>query len=125
MAQVLLVLPPFSTDPLSLTCTSGFYYVCVDFNPHSPGNSARPVTHSFPLCTEEHGDGDLLTSPSPGKLESIPAGRRRRDSSVRRGGRGSSIGPRSPPPAATMSGFYFHQNSEPWVITLYPPYDLS
>jgi len=93
---------------------AGFYYVCVDFNPQSPGTNMRSVTQSFPLCAEEYGEGDLLTSPSPGKLESIPIGRRRRDSSVRRGGRGSSIGPRSPPPAATMSGFYFHQNSEPY-----------
>ncbi|KAG9318703.1 hypothetical protein JVU11DRAFT_799 [Chiua virens] len=91
---------------------AGFYYVCVDFNPQSPGTNIRTTPQSFPLYTEEYGEGDLLTSPSPGKLESIPA-RRRRDSSVRRGARGSSVGPRPSPPAATMSGFYFHQNSEP------------
>lgn len=103
------------TFTLSLT---GFYYVCVDFNPQSPAASVRSAAQSFPLCAEECGEGDLLTSPSPSKLESIPIGRRR-DSSVRRGGRGSSIGPRSPP-AASMSGFYFHQNSEPCVVSPLP-----
>ena len=112
----------FSSCPSYLTftsCLAGFYYVCVDFNPQSSGTNVRSVAHSFPLCAEEYSEGDLLTSPSPGKLESIPIGRRRRDSSVRRAGRGSSIGPRSPPPAASMSGFYFHQNSEPCVVTFF------
>jgi len=112
----------YQTSTSSLT---GFYYVCVDFNPQSPGSNIRSVTQSFPLCVEECGEGDLSTSPSPGKLESIPIGRRRRDSSVLRGGRGSSIGPRSPPPAATMCGFYFHQNSEPCVASHLPLYDMS
>ncbi|KAF8136612.1 vacuolar import and degradation protein-domain-containing protein [Boletus edulis] len=107
------LVPDHRVQDINGASFAGFYYVCVDFNPQSPGANIRSVTQPFPLCAEEYGEGDLLTSPSPGKLESIPVGRRRRDSSVRRGGRGSSIGPRSPP-AATMSGFYFHQNSEPY-----------
>ena len=117
--------PIYSIYQTFTSYLTGFYYVCVDFNPQSPATSTRSVTQSFPLCAEEYGEGDLLTSPSPGKLESIPIGRRRRDSSVRRGGRGTSIGPRSPPPAATMSGFYFHQNSEPYVASHLPVYDIS
>ncbi|KAG8217741.1 vacuolar import and degradation protein-domain-containing protein [Butyriboletus roseoflavus] len=109
------LVPDHRVQDITGASFAGFYYVCVDFNPQSPGTNIRPVTQSFPLCAE-YGEGDLLTSPSPGKLESIPIGRRRRDSSVRRG-RGSSIGPRSPPPAATMSGFYFHQSSEPCVVS--------
>ncbi|KAF8559802.1 hypothetical protein OG21DRAFT_1503024 [Imleria badia] len=108
------LVPDHRVQDINGASFAGFYYVCVDFNPQSPGANIRPVTQSFPLCAEEYGEGDLLTSPSPSKLESIPIGRRRRDSSVRRGGRGTSIAPRSPPPAATMSGFYFHQNSEPY-----------
>ncbi|KAN0077065.1 Vacuolar import and degradation domain containing protein [Tylopilus felleus] len=108
------LVPDHRVQDINGASFAGFYYVCVDFNPQSPGTNLRSVTQTFPLCAEECGEGDMLTSPSPGKLESIPVGRRRRDSSVRRGGRGSSIGPRSPPPAATMSGFYFHQNSEPY-----------
>ncbi|KAI9571314.1 vacuolar import and degradation protein-domain-containing protein [Boletus coccyginus] len=108
------LVPDHRIQDISGASFAGFYYVCVDFNPQSPGSNIRSATQSFPLCVEECGEGDLLTSPSPGKLESIPVGRRRRDSSVLRGGRGSSIGPRSPPPAATMCGFYFHQNSEPY-----------
>ncbi|KAG6376365.1 vacuolar import and degradation protein-domain-containing protein [Boletus reticuloceps] len=107
------LVPDHRVQDINGASFAGFYYVCVDFNPQSPGTNIRSVTQPFPLCAEEYGEGNLLTSPSPGKLESIPVGRRRRDSSVRRGGRGSSIGPRSPP-AATMSGFYFHQNSEPY-----------
>lgn len=96
---------------------AGFYYVCVDFNPQSSANNTRSVTHSIPPRTEESVDIPLTSLPSPGKMESVPTSRRRRDSSVRRGGCGSSIGPRSAPPAATMSGFYFHQNSEPYVAS--------
>ncbi|KAG0705993.1 vacuolar import and degradation protein-domain-containing protein [Suillus ampliporus] len=94
---------------------AGFYYVCVDFNPQPPSTSTlRPVTQSVPLENDGINDPPLSHSPSPGKTESIPTSRKRRDSSVRRGGRGPSVGPRSHPPAATMSGFYFHQNSEPY-----------
>jgi len=106
------LVPDHRVQDINGASFAGFYYVCVDFNPQSPAAGVRSAAQSFPLCAEECGEGDLLTSPSPGKLESIPIGRRR-DSSVRRGGRGSSIGPRSPP-AASMSGFYFHQNSEPY-----------
>ncbi|KIK49269.1 hypothetical protein CY34DRAFT_7578 [Suillus luteus UH-Slu-Lm8-n1] len=95
---------------------AGFYYVCVDFNPQPPSSAPtlRPVTQSVPLEKGGNNDPPLPHSPSPGKTETIPTVRKRRDSSVRRGGRGLSVGVRSHPPAATMSGFYFHQNSEPY-----------
>ena len=93
----------------------GFYYVCVDFNPQpSTPTPTRPVAQSVPLEKEGTNESSFPHSLSPGKTEVIPPSRKRRDSSVRRG-RGPSIGPRSHPPAATMSGFYFHQNSEPYV----------
>ncbi|KAF9227646.1 hypothetical protein BS17DRAFT_746307 [Gyrodon lividus] len=107
------LVPDHQVQDISGASFAGFYYVCVDFNPQSPASSLRSATQPITTCTEERVDIPL-TVPSPGKLEAIPTGRRRRDSSLRRGGRGSSIGPRSPPPAATMSGFYFHQNSEPY-----------
>ncbi|KAG1735847.1 vacuolar import and degradation protein-domain-containing protein [Suillus occidentalis] len=95
---------------------AGFYYVCVDFNPQPPSSAPtlRPVTQSVPLEKGGNNDPPLPHSLSPGKTETIPTVRKRRDSSVRRGGRGLSVGVRSHPPAATMSGFYFHQNSEPY-----------
>jgi hypothetical protein len=95
---------------------AGFYYVCVDFNPQPPTSAPtlRPVTQSVPLEKDGINDLPLSHSPSLGKTETIPTVRKRRDSSVRRGSRGLSVGPRSHPPAATMSGFYFHQNSEPY-----------
>lgn len=78
----------------------------------------RPV---IPVSLEKDGINDppLPQSLSLGKTETTPTSRKRRDSSVRRGGRGLSIGPRSYPPAATMSGFYFHQNSEPYVYVAF------
>ncbi|KAG2367435.1 vacuolar import and degradation protein-domain-containing protein [Suillus spraguei] len=95
---------------------AGFYYVCVDFNPQPPSSAPtlRPVTQSVPLEKDGMNEQPLSHSPTFGKTETIPQVRKRRDSSVRRGGRGLSVGPRSHPPAATMSGFYFHQNSEPY-----------
>ncbi|KAH7889435.1 vacuolar import and degradation protein-domain-containing protein [Phlebopus sp. FC_14] len=108
------LVPDHRVQDINGASFAGFYYVCVDFNPSSPATSLQSVAQSVPLRTEGNGDVSSPTSVSPGKFDSIPAGRRRRDSSVRRGGRGSSIGPRSSPPAATMSGFYFHQNSEPY-----------
>ncbi|KIJ16913.1 hypothetical protein PAXINDRAFT_168349 [Paxillus involutus ATCC 200175] len=108
------LVPDHRVQDINGASFAGFYYVCVDFNPQSSANNTRSVTHSIPLRTEESVDIPLTSSPSPGKMESVPTSRRRRDSSVRRGGCGSSIGPRSAPPAATMSGFYFHQNSEPY-----------
>jgi hypothetical protein len=53
--------------------------------------------------------------PLPAKGETPQTIRVRRDSSVKRGGRAPSVGPRSGTPVPTMSGFYFHQNSEPCV----------
>lgn len=95
---------------------AGFYYVCVDFNPQppTPTPTLRSVTQSVPFEKDGINDSPMPHSLSSGKTETMPTSRKRRDSSVRRGGRGPSVGPRSHPPAATMSGFYFHQNSEPY-----------
>ncbi|TFK30128.1 hypothetical protein FA15DRAFT_609258 [Coprinopsis marcescibilis] len=76
---------------------AGFYYVCVDFNSQSGG------------VTEED---ETETSTS---IDDNQEARRRRASSA--AGRRSKSRPRLaplPPPVATMSGFYYHQNSEPY-----------
>lgn len=65
--------------------------------------------------TPEMDDFDIHTMPPPVKTETPHGVRVRRDSSVRRGTRQPSVGPRSGTPTPTMSGFYFHQNSEPYV----------
>ncbi|KAI6144817.1 vacuolar import and degradation protein-domain-containing protein [Pisolithus thermaeus] len=94
------LIPDHKVHDINGASFAGFYYVCVEFNPQSSASTLRP--------TVVHEDGETTMSTSP------PPGRRRRDSSVRRAGRGSSIGPRCPPSAATMSGFYYHQKSEPY-----------
>jgi glucose-induced degradation protein 4 len=86
----------------------GFYYVCVDFNPHPP-SSTSPTRQSSTIRE----DPDSPPPPTP-KAESL--------SNIRGSGfheensnphHAPSLGTRSGPGVATMSGFYFHQNSEP------------
>ncbi|KAF7294822.1 hypothetical protein MIND_01020100 [Mycena indigotica] len=81
------LVPDHRVQDINGASFAGFYYVCVDFNP--------PV-QSEP---EEDNEGDESTQPTKAKA--------RRDSSIRRA---ASSGPRP----ALMSGFYFHQNSEPY-----------
>lgn len=84
----------------------GFYYVCVDFNP--------PPVAVHPAATEEM-EVDLPEATVPSKMESLTPPRR--DSSIRPGRPSPSLGVRGSTPVATMNGFYFHQNSEPWVAS--------
>ncbi|CAA7271542.1 unnamed protein product [Cyclocybe aegerita] len=87
---------------------AGFYYVCIDLNP--------PATTSSPTQTRSASQPAPMTidcmDDIPGFSPRKTGGRRsRRDSSVRR--RGPFLAPVAPP-VATMSGFYYHQNSEPY-----------
>jgi glucose-induced degradation protein 4 len=86
----------------------GFYYVCVDFSPH-PQSSTTSTRQSSILWE----DPDAPPPPTP-KGESLSS---IRESAVHEENvnphRTPSLGTRSGPGVATMSGFYFHQNSEP------------
>ena len=99
-----------SSDMHAETLRAGFYYVCVDFNPQP---SASHAVHDSPLTPTLE---DLPESPpsSPPKPELAPRARRE---SVTRGARKLVRSPSStravPSNVATMSGFYFHQHSEP------------
>ncbi|KAJ4487830.1 vacuolar import and degradation protein-domain-containing protein [Lentinula aciculospora] len=84
---------------------AGFYYVCVDFNPAS-----LKSCESMPM-TPEH---DEVAATVPSVKHEGPRRARRSSSTRRRSGRSPSAGPRQSAPAASMSGFYFHQNSEPY-----------
>ena len=92
-----------------LSAITGFYYVCVDFNPQQ--SSAVHV----PALYEE--DVEMAASPTnvtPSTTKADTPARSRRVSlnrAGRRAGRSASRG--CPSNVATMSGFYFHQNSEP------------
>lgn len=99
--------------------TSGFYYVCVDFNQQPQ----TPASHHMPLIREAD---DMNTDTTPdvvpelvevaAKPESPRRSRRRsidREGRFQRGMSRSSSHSGPGPLVATMSGFYFHQNSEP------------
>ena len=87
---------------IQLSIVLGFYYVCVDFNPQSSTTTSVPQS-----APSEEG---LQSSQPLSSMKSEGRQRTRRDSSVRR--REASPTPLSVP-VATMSGFYYHQNSEP------------
>lgn len=91
----------------------GFYYVCVDFNPQPTTSAVRPLAQSM-TSTPETEECVLPPISSHSKLE-MPQARTRRDSSTKRVGRAPSTGPRTVTPVPKMTGFYFHQNSEPYV----------
>ncbi|TFY74517.1 hypothetical protein EWM64_g9495 [Hericium alpestre] len=90
---------------------AGFYYVCVDFNSHPPSpTTSRPTIASRSPIRDE-ASGELGASPKP-EPPRRSRGQSIHDDALAR--RSSSIGARAGPPVATMSGFYFHQNSEPY-----------
>ena len=82
----------------------GFYYVCVDFNPQASISSTTSASQSAPSEEGIQSSQPMNFTKGEGRQRS------RRDSSVRR--RDASPTPLSAP-VATMSGFYYHQNSEP------------
>jgi len=108
------LVPDHRVQDISGASFAGFYYVCVDFNPPArpPASAVRPGAHAVSMA-EDRGPLDSSASlHSPSKLDNSQ--RSRRDSTMRSGGRSVSLTPRSNIPIATMSGFYFHQNSEPY-----------
>ncbi|KIY43561.1 hypothetical protein FISHEDRAFT_28320, partial [Fistulina hepatica ATCC 64428] len=107
---------------------AGFYYVCVDFNPTGSVRTQpdtveeEPSIHETATVAPPMSPSISTSSTHDVPMSSIVPARRRRDSSrrgrdasaARRGVRSPSAGPRPPPAAATMNGFYFHQTSEPF-----------
>lgn len=94
----------------------GFYYVCVDFNSH-PHAATAPRSKSS-VREENTAPGGDVHPASPSKSDQ-PRRTSLGDRSMHPDSpslRSPSAGPaKSGPNAATMSGFYFHQNSEPCV----------
>ncbi|TFK55104.1 hypothetical protein OE88DRAFT_1623081 [Heliocybe sulcata] len=107
------LVPDHRVQDITGASFAGFYYVCVDFNPQAHHQTSRPVPQQMPLTPESEVDV-LHTKPeSPTRImrRESKDGSGRRRSSRRSMSRGVKAGPR---PAATMSGYYFHQNSEPY-----------
>ncbi|KAK7693537.1 hypothetical protein QCA50_003106 [Cerrena zonata] len=115
------LVPDHRVQDINGASFAGFYYVCVDFNPQHTGSlgsqASQHLPHpTMPACPEDVIPSSSVNSSSLVKPELSPRARRE---SVNRGaqrlGRSSSSS-RSAPSSnvATMSGFYFHQNSEPY-----------
>lgn len=98
----------YSYTGIAVNIFVGFYYVCVDFNSSNSSKSCE----TMPI-TPENDQSDVAVQSV--KQES-PRRARRNSSTRRRGGRSPSASPRQISPVASMSGFYFHQNSEPYVV---------
>jgi len=97
----------------------GFYYVCVDFNqqPQTPASNPMPlIRETDDMNTDETPDVASEPVEIVAKPESPRRSRRRsieREGRFQRGMSRSSSRSGPGPLVATMSGFYFHQNSEP------------
>ncbi|KIP08139.1 hypothetical protein PHLGIDRAFT_127180 [Phlebiopsis gigantea 11061_1 CR5-6] len=104
------LVPDHRVQDISGASFAGFYYVCVDFNPQ-PAASHGLHDNSFPSAAD---DEPSLYPPLP-KPDLAP--RMRREPS-QRGAQAISRSPSSSHAVqsnvATMSGFYFHQHSEPY-----------
>lgn len=115
-SQVRLVCSSMADIMLINRALSGFYYVCVDFNSH-PHATTAPRSKSSVRDEITIPGGDVQAA-SPSKSEqprrtSLGDRSTHPDSPSKRSPSGGPA--KSAPNAATMSGFYFHQNSEPCV----------
>ncbi|EKM55450.1 uncharacterized protein PHACADRAFT_256081 [Phanerochaete carnosa HHB-10118-sp] len=107
------LVPDHRVQDISGASFAGFYYVCVDFNPQpTHATLDSPLTPTLEDLPE-------ASSPVHSSLPKpeVVSPRLRREST----NRGSRRTMRSPSscravhtPVATMSGFYFHQHSEPY-----------
>ncbi|KAF9646371.1 hypothetical protein BDM02DRAFT_3099876 [Thelephora ganbajun] len=114
------LVPDHRVQDINGASFAGFYYVCVDFNQQPQ----TPASHHMPLIRETD---DMNTDTTPdvvpepveiiAKPDSPHRSRRRstdREGRFQRGMSRSSSRSGPGPLVATMSGFYFHQNSEPY-----------
>lgn len=109
------VVPNHRVQDINGASFAGFYYVCVDFNPQPVGSAASQAAQAGILPEDIPEASSPLQSSLP-KPECSPP-RARRESmnrGSRRSARSVSSSRTAPPNVATMSGFYFHQNSEPY-----------
>jgi glucose-induced degradation protein 4 len=112
------LVPDHRVQDINGASFAGFYYVCVDFNPPHSSKSCEPMPltpETEELATGGHTNGESIAASAPLPIKQETSRRARRSSSSRRReARSPSTGPRHGVPVASMSGFYFHQNSEPY-----------
>ncbi|TFK88095.1 hypothetical protein K466DRAFT_489647 [Polyporus arcularius HHB13444] len=103
------LVPDHRVQDINGASFAGFYYVCVDFNPQQSGavQLPSPVEESTELISSPITTTTTMKPDTPSRSRRISVTR-----GPRRAGRSASRG--CPSNVATMSGFYFHQNSEPY-----------
>ncbi|KAI0780967.1 vacuolar import and degradation protein-domain-containing protein [Trametes elegans] len=105
------LVPDHRVQDINGASFAGFYYVCVDFNPQQTGSVQLPSP--VEETTEVASPPTAMPANAMTKPEAAPRSRRiSLNHGSRRVGRSASRG--CPSNVATMSGFYFHQNSEPY-----------
>ncbi|KAI9508294.1 vacuolar import and degradation protein-domain-containing protein [Russula earlei] len=107
------LVPDHRVQDINGASFAGFYYVCVDFNSHTQ----TPITPTRQPSARGDPDSSPALSPLGPKSGSFPSTRGSGSSLHEESAnshRAPSLGTRSGSGVATMSGFYFHQNSEPY-----------
>jgi len=99
------LVPDHRVQDINGASFAGFYYVCVDFNSHA--HAQTPTTPTHPSAIREDPD----VPPLANKPESLRGSVHEEHTSSHRS---PHFGSRSGSGVAIMSGFYFHQNSEPY-----------
>ncbi|KAH8995389.1 vacuolar import and degradation protein-domain-containing protein [Lactarius akahatsu] len=106
------LVPDHRVQDINGASFAGFYYVCVDFNSHaqSPTSPTRQQQTSSALIPDDR-DAQRTHASATSKPDARGSSGHDDNGSLHRP---SPTGTRSAPGVATMSGFYFHQNSEPY-----------
>ncbi|PIL23974.1 hypothetical protein GSI_13725 [Ganoderma sinense ZZ0214-1] len=101
------LVPDHRVQDINGASFAGFYYVCVDFNPQHSGavQLPSPVEENVEMAAPSTIHTTKPDTSSRSRRISVTRGARRAGRSASRGFLSNE---------ATMSGFYFHQNSEPY-----------
>jgi hypothetical protein len=107
------LVPDHRVQDINGASFAGFYYVCVDFNSHaqSPTTPTRQQQTSSVLIPDDR-EAHTSATPKPEPLAGARGSSNHEDNGSCH--RPSPTGTRSGSGVATMNGFYFHQNSEPY-----------
>ncbi|TDL24813.1 hypothetical protein BD410DRAFT_785531 [Rickenella mellea] len=107
------LVPDHRVQDINGASFAGFYYVCVDFNPQPVSTSSLHSPHEMPSCPEGNLAPPAIPHFTPPKPEAPISNRRGSSAGRLRRPSHANLHPIEEP-VASMCGFYFHQNSEPY-----------